>query len=112
MRDRYRWPPRHVLEIHYAGGNQLWHSSTDRFMDLGDNIEGAPDELQLNIMSRSRSQDWQQWNEATIGHVEFVVNADLGFDGYKFRLRRKTRPGKPCTVWFSWRLFIDLPRQD
>jgi hypothetical protein len=112
MMERYLWPPRHMMIIEDVQSGGLVSRTTHRDMDLGLHLECAPKDLYLSVMSRSRSRDWQRWDDATVGRVEFVIKADLGYDGYQFRLRRSTRCGKPCNTWFRWRLRIDRPRQD
>lgn len=74
----------------------------DRALDLSDTMSFYDDTILLGISTRSKK--WTRWNMSNLDRLERLIRYDLGFDGCRVRLRRKTKAGGRCTVEFRWRL--------
>lgn len=50
---------------------------------------------------------WRVWNEKRVALAEWLINSDLGYDGYRVKFMRLEKVGSlPCTSDFRWKLTV------
>jgi len=70
-------------------------------------------ELLCRIEVSTKSAEWVTWNSINVKRIEDHIVYDLGFDGYKVKIDRISKPSRAlCSKPFLWELEISADNDD
>lgn len=100
---RFLWPPSCTISIYLLDGTRVMRTK-DRTLDLADSRAFHGSTILFGIATRSAR--WTRWNEDNLARVEELIRYDLGFEGYRVWLRRKSPVGLRSPAEFRWSVTV------
>lgn len=106
-----QWPPHSKIVCFNSTGNIIAKSKRRR-LDLSDSLMLWRVDIQpllISIEVSTRDKNWNVWNSKNVEKIESHIAYDLGFDGYKVKIDRVSKPAKTlCKNPFRWSLEISI----
>jgi hypothetical protein len=102
------WPQKVRIKFYNGRGKCLLRSS-DRKLDLFDELILSGDRVSRTVYFglSTTSPKWANWDEENISKIEWLIGADLGFDGCYVNIKRRSEnQGAACSEEFLWKLMI------